>query len=122
MTDKRGRERRLEERFRTSGKAAVVLFDIASGESEVLHGEIMDVSRAGACLVLPKLLHFETYGVVRMRLGSKTVVQGFQVRSARYDSARGTLVGVKFWEDPPCAGLEEIVRRLKSASPADEAA
>lgn len=122
MTKKRGRERRSEERFRTTGKAAVVLFDPESGESEVLHGEIMDVSRAGACLVLPKLLHAETYGVVRMRLGSKTIVQGFQVRSARYDTKRGTLVGVMFWKDPPCAALDEIVQKIQAAANKKEAA
>ncbi|GAB4543928.1 MAG: hypothetical protein Tsb0013_00620 [Phycisphaerales bacterium] len=110
------RERRQDERFATSGKAAVVLFDERTGESQVMHGEVTDVSRTGACLVLPKLLHVETVGVVQMLLGSKRIVRGFEVRSARYDTKRGTLIGVRFWNDPPSAALHKVLETLKAAS------
>ena len=108
-------ERRTDSCCNASGKAAIVLFDDLTGESEVLHGEVTDVSPRGACLVVPKMLHVSTVGVVQMVLGTKTVVQGFEVRSARHDTERGTLIGIRFWREPPSDALDQVVRKLRAA-------
>ena len=114
-------ERRQHERFAANGRAAAVVVDTETGQSEVLHGTVSDVSQSGAAMVMPKLLHTGTLGVVQLTLGSKRVVRGFEVRSARYDPSVGTQIGVRFWSEAPTEQLGAILAKLQAAVDAQAA-
>ena len=116
---KKRNERREHERFTTKGKAIVVHFTQGTSTPEMVEGNVVDIGLGGACIAFRKMLHVGTLGVLKFSIKDKLLVKGIEVRSVRYDSGSGNLVGMRFWNDPPTEPLEKLIKQIERASRQD---
>ncbi len=113
------KHRREHERFRAKTKTALVLLDAASGERAIIEGTIVDLGEGGACVAVSKMINAGSVGVMKFALGGRPIVKGIETRSVRYEPKRGHLVGLRFWNTPPNAKLDRLLRQVKDASRED---
>ena len=112
-------EKREHERFEVRRSATVTPIHEGETLGRPIEGRFVDVSRGGACLRLPNMMHPGSRALIQAPSASGEFLEAAEVRWVRYESGVGTLVGFRFDRSPLA---QELVSRFRRSGLSDRSA